>query len=1105
MLNIQGLSKIKSVEIESLLQSNTILCLTETQHKYEKINFSPQIKTTVQMRTMEERRGGGLMILHKCENINIGKINTESNDILFTDCTIFGNKVKLVLCYMAVDDLQHNTKIIDEIKFIIKNIQEDLIILGDFNSHVGFLGPQSINKNGELLLELIDNNNLVMLNGHPDCIGEITWSQRERESTIDFVLVNNTLHKKFISMLIDEEKDLFDLSDHNLLTLDFKLRSNLNKKFNYKGKDIMVMKLNDNTKTDFVNLMGDMIYSDISIENYEEKISIAKSRCLMKNVRIRSQEKTNKKEMPWCNAHIRKEIKLRKQYNRLARNEKDEEKKKKLIALYSEQKCKVQLIIKNEITKYERKITNDIRFNKGNKRLWDIVNTLRGKEGKTSEDCIYTEDNQPISIEEQAGEIEEFWKTIYQQHEINLDEEWNTASTNQYINTFNTREENNIIIENCQIPIQLLEHFDAVFKIEDNRIMVDPVISQHDIEKHIQKLRPKSSPGPDGIKSELLKILVDDKKHITILKDGMNRILNGKESIPASWNESRTILIPKKRKPLVKDLRPIALTNITYKLFMSIIKEKIEDHIHLIRKDYEVQAGFTKKRRITDNLFILNHCIQESFKRKKPLYVISIDFAKAFDSIKRDKLIYVLKIYNIHPKIINIIYQIYNNDKTSIYFNNTKQCDINITSGIRQGCKCSTTLFLLITYLIIEKLYLKIVGLTTEAYKIVSLFFADDGILLTQSLKEAEESIHILTHIGESCGLKINKSKSKILIYNNKQQPEEINGIAVTSNITYLGVLIENKKNCFNLHKKECLNKARKFSNLVPAVIARACNRIMIGKTYWKCAALPSILHGSEIIYFNNTEINKLQAEENKAYRYTIHAQNCTAISALRGDIGSSLQLTRDMKTKLLFVKHILEDNNLTREIFMQQYQAKKESKWISQIKSYMIKLELNLTKIETYTKEDIKKLTKSYDDKLWLEDLQIKSTLTLYQKYKFEIKDEQDIYDNTAASTILFEARTGTLRLNDKNRHQNKSTSCNLCKHTYEDLEHFLLQCPSLMETRKECVLLQQPYNEDREKIIAMFLLFDVHNEETILKHKNVLYNMWQTRSRLIREIMNN
>ena len=39
----------------------------------------------------------------------------------------------------------------------------------------------------------------------------------------------------------------------------------------------------------------------------------------------------------------------------------------------------------------------------------------------------------------------------------------------------------------------------------------------------------------------------------------------------------------------------------------------------------EVQAGFTKHRRITDNLFILDYCVRESYKSRKELFLISID------------------------------------------------------------------------------------------------------------------------------------------------------------------------------------------------------------------------------------------------------------------------------------------------------------------------------------------------------------------------------------------------------------------------------------------------------------------------------------------------
>ena len=118
--------------------------------------------------------------------------------------------------------------------------------------------------------------------------------------------------------------------------------------------------------------------------------------------------------------------------------------------------------------------------------------------------------------------------------------------------------------------------------------------------------------------------------------------------------------------------------------------------------------------------------------------------------------------------IIDSIANIYSGDKTQLYFNNIHQQDVNITSGIRQGCNGSSSLFLLVTYLIIEKMYTCLSGINTNICKIVALFFADDGMILMQTLQEAKESIQILSNIAKDCGLSINKNKSNIIIFNSK-------------------------------------------------------------------------------------------------------------------------------------------------------------------------------------------------------------------------------------------------------------------------------------------------------------------------------------------------
>ena len=52
-------------------------------------------------------------------------------------------------------------------------------------------------QNNELMLDLIDNNNPILLNGHADCRVEVTWLQSECKSTIHYLMVDEEMHQRF--------------------------------------------------------------------------------------------------------------------------------------------------------------------------------------------------------------------------------------------------------------------------------------------------------------------------------------------------------------------------------------------------------------------------------------------------------------------------------------------------------------------------------------------------------------------------------------------------------------------------------------------------------------------------------------------------------------------------------------------------------------------------------------------------------------------------------------------------------------------------------------------------------------------------------------------
>ena len=389
-------------------------------------------------------------------------------------------------------------------------------------------------------------------------------------------------------------------------------------------------------------------------------------------------------------------------------------------------------------------------------------------------------------------------------------------------------------------------------------------------------------------------------------------------------------------------------------------------------------------------------------------------------------------------------------------------------------------------------------GFKNAICRIVAIFFADDGLLIAHSIEETIKAIKALVHISGDNGLLLNKNKSNILAYNVKDPPEDIEGIKITDKIKYLGTTISNKRNCFKDHKEQTIAKAYKLSNQTASVAARSCNRLLVGKIFWKGVALPSLLHSTEAIYLSTEEMNKLQVIENKTFRIILRAPKYTPICALRAEAGASSYYTRDMKSKLNYVKYIMREggNPLVKEIFLDMYDNQHTS-WAKVVKTYLKEVNLNLQGL-TNTK-DLDKVIKNLDSKMWRDDIKKKTTLTYYRKFKTDIKGEENLYGNNQESMILFRARTNTLDLQWRKKFTNETIICQLCKEEEETLEHFLLDCKQLNYIRSECLLLMRPQPENKDEIIRKLLLFEAENVGNIEKYKKILYKLWKVRKEIL------
>lgn len=223
------------------------------------------------------------------------------------------------------------------------------------------------------------------------------------------------------------------------------------------------------------------------------------------------------------------------------------------------------------------------------------------------------------------------------------------------------------------------------------------------------------------------------------------------------------------------------------------------------------------------------------------------------------------------------------------------------------------------------------------------------------------------------------------------------------------------KRECFQKHKEKMLEKARQMANLTYPVIAQSCNKILIGKTYWKSIVLPSILYASSIMTYNKTEIGKLQAIENNVYRQMLGAPKYAQVTTLRGEVGATSMTARIMQGHLQYLQSSMEEdgNGIVQKIIQVMREEKRDS-WILKANDYLHTLGLNVTQLKNIKRTVLKEKVRQWDTDMWKEEMNEKSSLEIYRMWKKEIRGEERLYDNRPESNIFYRCRTNNLPLND-------------------------------------------------------------------------------------------
>ena len=87
------------------------------------------------------------------------------------------------------------------------------------------------------------------------------------------------------------------------------------------------------------------------------------------------------------------------------------------------------------------------------------------------------------------------------------------------------------------------------------------------------------------------------------------------------------------------------------------------------KKLRQEQAAFRTGRGTTEQIFILRNILEQSAEWQTPLYIGFIDFKKAFDSVRRDKLWNILRHYGIPDNFVDITQELYDGSTSCVVDN----------------------------------------------------------------------------------------------------------------------------------------------------------------------------------------------------------------------------------------------------------------------------------------------------------------------------------------------------------------------------------------------------------------------------------------------------
>jgi hypothetical protein len=384
----------------------------------------------------------------------------------------------------------------------------------------------------------------------------------------------------------------------------------------------------------------------------------------------------------------------------------------------------------------------------------------------------------------------------------------------------------------------------------ENRIIKNnfegPPILKDEVRNAIKQMKTGKAVGPDQISMEAIVAL--EEFGVDIVTNFLNEIYKT-GNIPKEMSQSIFIALPKKPGAIDCEMhRTISLMSHMTKLLLRILMKRTRNKIRPEINDS--QCGFVEGKGTTNAIYILRTLIERSLEVNKDLYLCFIDYTKAFDKVRHDKIIDILEKLEIDGNDLTIIKNLYWEQTAAVNVNNERSNFKHIKRGVRQGCVLSPDLFSLYSEIIMRHLDEE-PGVYIGGTNCNNLRYADDTILMAENENELQHLINIVVKESRNMGLELNSKKTEVMVVSRKgDSPRCIikvddKTLKQTNSFKYLGTWITSDGRCTQEIKCRIAQAKAAFMKMKSIITNRELE-LDVRKRIIQCYIEPILMYGCE-------------------------------------------------------------------------------------------------------------------------------------------------------------------------------------------------------------------------------------------------------------------